>query len=625
MFSINNHKIGKNFPTYIIAELSCNHNQNINIAYKLIDEAKKAGANAIKLQTYKADTMTIKSDNPLFKDCLNGTLWEGKTLYDLYSEAYTPWEWTKELKEYANSLEMDLFSSPFDTTAVDFLEKLDIPAYKIASFEIVDHVLIKRIAQTGKPVIISSGMASFEELQEAIDILRNNGCKQICMLKCTSAYPAKTSDANLLTMKDMSEKFNVITGLSDHTLGIEVPIASVVLGGCVIEKHFTLSRNSGSADDAFSLIPEEFKKMVDSVRIVEQTLGKITYGGVKKENSSKKFRKSLFIVEDIKKGDKLTNKNVKPIRPSYGIHTKFYEDVLGETALVDIKKGTPLHFNLITCSSEKLKNQKEIKITEDIQDSKNFFEKYNKELIESKISELQIDIIVQARTGSTRLPNKLMKYLEDKLVIEHVIERLKRSQYAKNIIICTTDKKNDDVIENFCIDKNIKYYRGSENNVLKRYYDTASLYKSQIIVRITSDCPLVDPNIVDNMIFTYLEKNLKFLHPKYSFGDNQKTMGGFPDGCNPQIFSFELLKETYSSAITDFDKEHVCPYMVRKFNNFCYQIPDIDIYKNIDFKTLHLSLDTPDDYQKLKIIFENVYKNNEKFTIYDVLEFLNNK
>ena len=380
MFSINNHKIGKNYPTYIIAELSCNHNQDINIAYKLIDEAKKSGANAIKLQTYTADTMTIKSDNPLFKDCLNGTLWEGKTLYDLYLEAYTPWEWTKGLKEYANSLEMDLFSSPFDTTAVDFLETLDIPAYKIASFEIVDHVLIKRIAQTGKPVIISSGMASFEELQEAIDLLRNNGCSQICMLKCTSAYPAKLEDANLITMKDMAKKFNVITGLSDHTLDIEVPITSVLLGGCIIEKHFTLSRECGSPDDAFSLNPIEFKKMVDSIRKVEKISGKITYGGVKKESTSKKFRKSLFVVEDIKKGEKLTSKNVRPIRPSYGIHTKFYEYVIGETALVDIKKGTPLHLNLISCSSEKLKNQKEI--NDDILVSQRFYEKYDEEIKE---------------------------------------------------------------------------------------------------------------------------------------------------------------------------------------------------------------------------------------------------
>ena len=346
-YKINNTLIGENYPTYFIAELSCNHNQDKNIALKLIDEAHKAGANAIKLQTYTPDTMTLNCDRPEFKECLNGSIWEGQTLYDLYSKAYTPWEWHKELKEYANSLSMDLFTSPFDTTAVDFLEKLDMPAYKIASFEITDHILIKRIAKTGKPVIISSGMASKGELEEAINLLRENGCTQIAMLKCTSAYPAKPEDANLATIKNMMESFNVIGGLSDHTLGIEVPIASVCLGARIIEKHFTLSRDSGSADDAFSLTPDEFKQMIDSVRIVEKTLGNITYGGVKKENSSKNYRRSLFVTKDIKKGEKFSEENIRSIRPSNGLHTKYYEDILGKTSRCDIKFGTPLQWNLI--------------------------------------------------------------------------------------------------------------------------------------------------------------------------------------------------------------------------------------------------------------------------------------
>ena len=241
---------------------------------------------------------------------------------------------------------MDLFTSPFDTTAVDFLETLDMPAYKIASFEITDHILIKRIAQTGKPVIISSGMASLSELNDAVSLLREHGTTQICMLKCTSAYPAKPDDANLITIKHMMDTFNVVGGLSDHTLGIEVPIASVVLGARVIEKHFTLSRDSGSPDDAFSLLPDEFKQMVDSVRIVEKTMGKITYAGVNSESSSKKFRRSLFIVEDVKKGEKLTEKNVRSIRPSNGLHTRFYDEVIGKEAAMDIERGTPLSWNL---------------------------------------------------------------------------------------------------------------------------------------------------------------------------------------------------------------------------------------------------------------------------------------
>ena len=346
-FMINNRTISNDQPTYIIAELSCNHNQNINLAYQLIDAAAECGADAVKLQTYTPDTMTLNCDKPIFKDCLKGTLWEGQTLYQLYSKAFTPWEWHKELKDYANSKGLDLFSSPFDTTAVDFLETLDMPAYKIASFEITDHILIKRIAQTGKPVIISSGMASLSELNDAVSILRENGCTQIAMLKCTSAYPAKTEDANLNTIKHMMDTFNVIGGLSDHTLGIEVPIASVVLGGRIIEKHFKLTDDSGSEDDAFSLKPDEFKKMVESVKIVEKTLGNIHYDGVNSESKSKKFRRSLFIVEDVKQGEILTDKNVKSIRPANGLHTRFYSNIIGKKARIDLEKGTPLSWDII--------------------------------------------------------------------------------------------------------------------------------------------------------------------------------------------------------------------------------------------------------------------------------------
>jgi pseudaminic acid synthase len=346
-FQINQKIINQNNPTYIIAELSCNHNQDIQLAYQLIDAAAQSGADAVKLQTYTADTMTINCDNPIFKECLNGTLWEGKTLYELYSKAYTPWEWHKDLKEYANSKGLDLFSSPFDVTAVDFLESLDMPAYKIASFEITDHVLIKKVAQTGKPIIISSGMASLNELNDAITLLRENGATQIAMLKCTSAYPAKPEDANLNTIKHMMDTFNVVGGLSDHTLGIEVPIASVVLGGRIIEKHFKLNDDSGSEDDAFSLTPSEFKQLVDSVRKVEKTLGIIKYSGVNSESKSKTFRRSLFVIKDIKEGELFTSENVKSIRPANGLHTKYYEEILGKKASQDIEFGTPLGWNLI--------------------------------------------------------------------------------------------------------------------------------------------------------------------------------------------------------------------------------------------------------------------------------------
>jgi pseudaminic acid synthase len=343
---INTSEISKLHPTYFIAELSCNHNQDLDLAFKLVEEAAKSGANAIKLQTYTADTITIDCKTDIFK--IKGTeLWDNQYLYDLYKKAYTPWEWHKQLFDKAHELGMDAFSSPFDVTAVDFLESLNVPCYKIASCEITDHILIKKIAQTGKPVIISSGMASAGELEEAVNILRKNGTKDICMLKCTAEYPAKSEDANLLTIKNMMDTFNVIGGLSDHTLGIEVPIASVCLGASVIEKHFTLSRQSGSPDDAFSLEPNEFKQMVDSIRIVEKTLGKVTYGGVKGEDAMKKFRRSLFFVKDMKKGDIIDETCVRSIRPGNGLHTKYYWDILGKQVSKDITFGTPTSFSNI--------------------------------------------------------------------------------------------------------------------------------------------------------------------------------------------------------------------------------------------------------------------------------------
>ena len=335
-----------NCTTYIIAELSANHNQDLSVALKLVEEAARAGANAIKLQTYTADTITLDCKTDIFR--IKGThLWDDQYLYDLYKKAYTPWEWHSILFEKARELGMDAFSSPFDTTAVDFLETLNVPCYKIASCEITDHILLRKIGQTGKPVIISSGMASKEELQDAVDLLREYGTPKICMLKCTAEYPARQEDANLSTIKDMIHTFNVIGGLSDHTLGIEVPIAAVCLGGRVIEKHFTLSRDSGSPDDAFSITPSELKLMVDTIRIIEKTIGSVTYGGVKGEIEIKKYRRSLFIVKNMKKGDKFTEQNIKSIRPSNGIHTKYYFEILGKECNQDIAYGTPMNFTYL--------------------------------------------------------------------------------------------------------------------------------------------------------------------------------------------------------------------------------------------------------------------------------------
>ena len=343
MFYIGKKLIGK--KTFIIAELSANHNQNIDVALELIEKAADAGADAIKLQTYTADTITLNCDKEDFK--IKGTMWDGETLYSLYKKAYTPWDWTPILMKKANSLGLELFSSPFDVTAVDHLENNNCPAYKIASCEITDHILLKKIAKTNKPVIISSGGASLDDLESALNILRSNGTEHIVMLKCTAAYPADPKDANLKTMVNMRETYNVVVGLSDHTLGPVVPISSVILGGKVIEKHFTLSRDSGSVDDAFSLTPDEFKEMVKYVRIAEKCYGDVKYGGVKSEDSMKKYRRSLFCCKDIKKGDLFTEENIRSVRPGNGLHTKYYDQILNKKARYDISYGTPISWNLI--------------------------------------------------------------------------------------------------------------------------------------------------------------------------------------------------------------------------------------------------------------------------------------
>lgn len=338
--------IGINYRTFIIAELSANHNQSFDNAVKLIKEAKKAGADAVKLQTYTPDTITINCSNEYFQ-IKQGTIWDGKTLYDLYKEAYTPWEWQPKLKEIAENEGLIFFSTPFDKTAVDFLEDMDVPAYKVASFEITDIPLIEYIASKGKPIIISTGIATLSDIEEAINACRRMNNNQIALLKCTSAYPSPLEEVNLKTIPNMIETFKTIVGLSDHTLGISVPVAAVALGAKIIEKHFTLSRGMGGPDAAFSLEPEEFKQMVRSVREVEKALGDVSYELSEKTKKSREFSRSLFVVKDIKKGDVFTEENVRSIRPGFGLHPKYYKDVLGKKATKDIKKGTPLNWNLI--------------------------------------------------------------------------------------------------------------------------------------------------------------------------------------------------------------------------------------------------------------------------------------
>jgi N-acetylneuraminate synthase len=337
---INGRGIGPGCRIYIVAEMSANHNQDFDQAVEIIQAAKEAGADAVKLQTYTPDTITIDCNNEYFQ--IKGTLWDGRTLYDLYGEAYTPWDWQPRLKQIANDLGLDLFSTPFDETAVDFLEGMDVPAYKVASFENVDLPLLRKIAQTGKPIIMSTGMATLAEIDEAVHTIREAGGGQLALLKCTSAYPALFEEMNLRTIPHLAEAFDVPVGLSDHTLGIAVPVAAVALGACIVEKHFTLSRDIPGPDSAFSLEPHELKAMVEAVRTAEEVLGTVHYGVSEREAASRVFRRSLFVVKDMKAGEVFTEENVRSIRPGYGLHTRYLDEIIGRRASQNIKRGTPL-------------------------------------------------------------------------------------------------------------------------------------------------------------------------------------------------------------------------------------------------------------------------------------------
>jgi len=346
-FKIGTRTIGNGAATFIIAELSANHNQSKEIAIQSVYAAKEAGADAIKLQTYTADTLTIDSELDYFK-IKGGTLWDGDTLYRLYQKAFTPWDWQPELKEIAERIGLICFSSPFDNTAVDFLEKMDVPAYKIASFEITDIPLIEYVASKMKPVIISTGIANIDDIKEAIDACNRMGNAQIALLKCTSAYPALIEDANLLTIPYLAATFRTIVGLSDHTLGTMVASTAVALGASIIEKHFILDKNIGGPDAEFSLDPIEFKQMVDDIRSVEKSLGVATIDFTEKTISNRRFARSLFVVKDIGADEELTTDNIRSIRPNNGLHPKYYSQVIGRKARLKLIKGTPLSWDLIT-------------------------------------------------------------------------------------------------------------------------------------------------------------------------------------------------------------------------------------------------------------------------------------
>ncbi|MDD1782453.1 pseudaminic acid synthase [Enterovibrio sp. ZSDZ35] len=343
--TIDGRKIGLEHPPYIIAELSANHNGDINRAYQIMEEAKKAGADAIKLQTYTHETITMDCDSEEFQ--IHGGLWDGQTLYELYKGAHMPWDWHKPLFEKARELGITIFSSPFDFSAVDLLEELNAPAYKIASFEVIDLPLIKRVAQTGKPMIISTGMANEEEIAEAIRTAKDNGCQELVVLHCVSGYPAPADQYNLKTIADIAERFDVLSGLSDHTIDNATAVTSVALGACLIEKHVTMDRNGGGADDSFSLEPSELKALCQDTKTAWQALGNVNYERTEAEKGNVKFRRSLYVVKDVNEGEIFTSENVRSIRPGFGMLPKEYSKVIGKKANKKIFRGTALKREMV--------------------------------------------------------------------------------------------------------------------------------------------------------------------------------------------------------------------------------------------------------------------------------------
>jgi N-acetylneuraminate synthase len=344
--SIAGRKIGSIHTPYVIAEMSANHNGNIESAFQIIEEAKKAGADAVKMQTYTPDTITIKSDLPDFR--LNNGLWAGRTLYELYEWAHTPWDWHKPLFDHAHKIGITIFSSPFDNTAVDLLEDLNAPAYKIASFEAIDLSLIKYVAATGKPMIISTGLADIEEIQNAVDAARSGGCKEVSVLHCVSGYPAPAADYNLRTIADMASRFGLVTGLSDHTIDNTTAITSVAMGASIIEKHFTLNRQGGGPDDSFSIEPHELKALSDGVRTAWQAMGHVDYGLKSSEVGNAVFRRSLYVVRDIAQGELLTSNHIRSIRPGYGVPPKHLDRFIGKIAVRSAARGTAVTWDLIS-------------------------------------------------------------------------------------------------------------------------------------------------------------------------------------------------------------------------------------------------------------------------------------
>lgn len=594
MFSILNRKINIQESPFIIAEMSGNHNGDFELAKRIIEKAAKTGADAIKLQTYTADTLTLNSQNDEF--VVEEGIWAGRSLYDLYQEAYTPWEWHAELFRLAKSLGLIAFSSPFDFSAIDFLESINCPAYKIASPELIDIPLIEKVAATGKPVIMSSGMAQKEEIVEAINAYKNAGGGPLALLHCISGYPTPINDVNLNTMLDKSKIHGVEEiGISDHTLGTAVPIAAVALGATIVEKHFCLGKELGGVDSAFSLDPHEFTEMVDACRAAHRALGSINYQTKDSEKQGRKGRRSLYAIKSLTGGSVITEDDIKSVRPGNGLHPRYYNSLIGRTIRRDVQKNEALSWEIFG-------------------DEYAGIVKNAAGRVRTIKNNPKIVGISQARMGSSRLPGKTLTNLMGKNVLERHILRVRKSKLIKDYVIATSTNPEDDKIEEFCSSFEQKVFRGSSDDVLKRYLDTAKEYRADVIVRMTADCPLIDPDLIDHVIQYFLQNQGTL---DYACLDIRRYARGF----DVEVFSRDALERISELADSDYEREHVTLGIYRRpeiFKTAFYYDDQLEYKEEPD----RLCVDTSADLEAISTLLEIAGAESENLNWRSILELM---
>lgn len=586
LVSIQGKNLGPEQAPWIIAEMSANHNGSLERALQIIEAAASSGADAVKLQTYTAQGMTLNTIQKGFIIDQPQSLWYGRSLYNLYEEAQTPWGWHKILLDHCKKLNLIGFSSPFDEQAVELLESLSVPCYKIASLEINDYRLLDCVASTKKPVFISTGTSSFQEVEEAIERLKKNGSGQVIVLKCTSAYPTPYEEANLRTLEHLKKYFGPLVGLSDHTLGTATSIAAVALGACAIEKHFTLARSDGGVDSAFSLEPSELRSLCEESKKVWRSVGQVHYGPNSSEKPSLALRRSLYITQDVQAQESVSVSNVRSIRPGGGMSPRSWEQIQGRKFCQSLPAGTPLSWELL--------------------------EALPMQVPKPLAAPIRIVAVVQARMGSTRLKGKVLMPLAGKAVLEHVIERLKRSKHLSHIVIATTTFQEDDPIESLALSHAVGCVRGSSEDVLSRYVLAANNYQAHAVVRVTSDCPLIDADVVDGIITRYLES---YHSCDYISNTIERT---FPRGLDVELFSYQMLIDLHERSKTACEREHVSLHIHREINRYAC----LNYQQAQDLSFHRWTVDTSLDYAYLDAIFAELYLKDPLFGTKQVLEWV---